>query len=267
MMASKIERLFDLRGRAALVTGASKGIGRSIAVRLAQAGACITVTGRNMVELGETVAEIEADGGQVIAVRADVRSAADTAQAVRTAIDRFGSLDILVNNAGIYPPQPAMEVAEAQWDEVLDTNLKAAFVYAQAAARAMVVGGRGGKIVNISSMCAFHPDQNYAPYAVSKGGMITLTKSLAIEFASHKILVNAVTPGRIITPGVAAAKASVSVEGAEAEELKKRADSRILLGEFGKPDDVANAVLYLVSPASDYVTGSVIPVDGGYLLS
>lgn len=128
------------------------------------------------------------------------------------------------------------------------------------------MGGQGGRIVNISSMCAFHPDQNYTPYAISKGGLITLTKSLAIELASHKILVNAVAPGRIVTPGAEAAAKNLSEEGPAAEELKKHIASRILLGKFGQPEDVANVVLFLASAAANYVTGSVVLVDGGYLL-
>lgn len=143
MTLRTIEQLFSLRGKSAVVTGASRGIGRSIALRLADAGASVTVTSRSILEARETVAEIESCGGSAQAVCADARSAADAKQVVQTVLDGFGRLDILVNNAGVYPFCPALEVSGEQWDEVIETNLKGAFVYAQAAARAMIDGGQG----------------------------------------------------------------------------------------------------------------------------
>jgi len=267
MIKQTIAQLFDLTGKGVVVTGGSRGIGQAVALRLAEAGASVTITGRDLEAARRTVAEIESGGGQAHAIRADARSASDAGEVVQSTLDAFGSMDIMVNNAGIYPLSPILDTSEEQWDEVLDTNLKGAFLYSKASARAMLNAGHGGKIINITSMSAFHPDVGNPPYGASKGGLVTLTKALAIEFVPYKILVNAVAPGRIATPGVQATFATLASGGMDTDELAKRTRERILLGDFGKPDDVANVVLFLASTAANYVTGSVVLVDGGYLLT
>ena len=268
MAVQPIAQLFDLSGKGAVVTGGSKGIGQAVASRLAEAGAGVMITGRDADAARRAATEICSRGGKAQAIRADARSASDAENVVRATLDAFGSLDILVNNAGIYPQCPALDTPEQLWDDVLDTNLKAAFQYAQMAARAMIKAGHGGKIINIASMCADHPDLGNAPYAVSKGGLVTLTKALALEFAPHNILVNAVAPGRILTPGTQDGLAAVASNlGMNSEALLQASSSRVLLGKFGEPDDVAKVVLFLASHAADYITGSVVPVDGGYMLT
>jgi 2-deoxy-D-gluconate 3-dehydrogenase len=196
-------------------------------------------------------------GGAVEVVPADVSSVADAGRTVRQTIDAFGRLDILVNNAGIYPFVPALEVTEALWDAVLDTNLKGLFFYSREAAAEMIAEGHGGKIVNIASVDAFHPTGFLAPYDASKAGVVMVTRALALELGAHNVCVNAIAPGAILTPG--------SGSPTPADARYSAFVERIPLGRMGTPDDVARVALFLASSAADYVTGSVLVVDGGYL--
>ena len=263
-----IAELFDLNRKGAIVTGGAMGIGQAIAFRLAEAGAGVMIADLDM-EVGEkTVEEIKARGGKAQAIQADASSAADARKVARATVDAFGSLDILVNNAGIYPLAPVMDVGEGLWDKVLNVNLKGPFLYSQAAAAEMIKGGHGGKIVNIASIDGLHPNGQAAHYNASKGGVIMLTKALALELAPHNILVNSVAPGSIRTPGTKAAMVAQMEKGRDlAAELGKQFDARLPLGKSGRPDDIAKVVLFLVSGAADYMTGSLLLVDGGYLLS
>jgi len=276
MSTPKIHELYNLRGKAALVTGGAMGIGKAIAFRLAEAGAAIAVVDVDMQAAEQTVFDIEQAGGRAVAARCDLSRAGDAVQAVQGTVRAFGRLDVVVNNAGIFPMARAVDVDEAMWDHVLAVNLKGAFFVAQAAAKRMIEQGDGGTIVNISSIDAFHPTGALAHYDASKGGLEMLTKSLAFELAKERIRVNAVAPGAIQTPG-AAAVLKLASERTTLEEKKVSMErgtslesavlARIPAGRMGVPDDIARAVLFLASPASDYVTGAVLVVDGGYLLS
>jgi len=268
MTTKTITELFDLSGKGAVVTGGAMGIGKGIAFRLAEAGASVMIADVNLEAADQTVEEIQSRGGKARAIGADVRSAADARKVARATVEAFSYLDILVNNAGIYPLMPLMQVSEELWDKVLDVNLKGSFLYAQAAAEEMIKAGRGGRIVNIASIDALQPQEMGAHYNASKGGVVMLTKALALELAPHKILVNAVAPGGITTPGVEVANKEYSqATGIEPGVLMQGFAQRIPLQSRGEPDDIAKVVLFLASAAADYVTGTLLLVDGGYLLS
>ena len=263
MATVTISQLFDLKGKGAIVTGAGMGIGQGIALRLAEAGASVLVADIKPEAAAETVRLIQAQDGFAYAVQADAASPADAERVAQEAVDKFGRLDILVNNAGIYPMMPALEVTEALWDKVLDVNLKGVFFYTQAAAKRMVAAGQGGRIVNIASIDALHPTGNLVHYDASKGGVVMVTRALALEFGKYGITVNAIAPGTINTPGT-----SAGTEVSElTEEFLKSLLVRIPLGRQGVPDDIAKAVLFMASEAAAYVTGNLLVVDGGYLLS
>jgi 2-deoxy-D-gluconate 3-dehydrogenase len=252
-----IAHLFDLTGKTAIVTGGAMGIGQGIAFRLAEAGAAVMIADINLAAAQDTVYQIRASGGKAEAIKADAASVADASQVVTETMKAFGRLDILVNNAGIFPMAPALEVTEALWDKVLNINLKGLFFYTQAAAKEMMNEGHGGKIINIASIDALHPTGNLVHYDASKGGVAMLTKSLALEFGPHNILINAIAPGGIQTPGAGGPGLS--------EEVLAAFTARIPLRRMGVPDDIAKVALFLASEASDYMTGSLLVVDGGYL--
>lgn len=267
MEVKTIAQLFDLTGKGGIVTGGGMGIGQAIAFRLAEAGASIMIADIDLEAANQTVEQIKASGGKAQAIRADARSAADAKKVAQATVEAFGSLDILVNNAGVYPIFPIKEISEEIWDKTLDTNLKGMFFCSQAAAEAMIKGGHGGKIVNIASIDALHPGGELAHYNASKGGVVMLTKALALELAPHQILVNAVAPGSIATPGTAASTDAYLARGGDIKDLAKKFRGRVPLGRVGRPDDIAKVVLFVVSAAADYMTGSLVLVDGGYLLS
>jgi len=261
-----IAQLFDLTGKGAIVTGGAMGIGQAIAFRLAEAGAGVIIADINPEAAEKTASEIAARGGKARAVKADARNAGDAAKAVRAAVDAFGSLDILVNNAGIYPISPVLEITEEAWDRVLDVNLKGVLLYSQIAAREMIRAGHGGKIVNMASMEGMHPWENLAHYTTSKAGVIMLTKAMALELAAHGILINSVAPGGIMTPGTAVQGSELLAVGKSLEQVTGAFMARLALGRIGTPDDVAKVVLFLASGAADYMTGTVLLVDGGWQL-
>jgi 2-deoxy-D-gluconate 3-dehydrogenase len=266
--SSTLASLLSLAGQTAIVTGGAKGIGRAIVERLAEAGATVTFTDVD-VEAGAALAE--SSGTHFI--RADASSAADAARVVSDVVTATGRIDILVNNAGVFPMRPALDIDEALWDRVLDINLKGAFFMAQAAAKAMVEGGagkngRGGSIINIASIDALHPSGNLVHYDASKGGMVMMTKSLALELGKHHIRVNVICPGSIKTPGADAISSTIIASlGITPEQMAAGFLARVPLGRTGAPEDIANATLFLSSTMASYVTGDVMVVDGGYLLS
>jgi len=271
MNTSKITQLFDLSGKTAIVTGAAMGIGKGIAIRLGEAGANVVVADMNAAEGEKTVKELKGNGILADFVKVDQSVLSEIDGAVKFAVSSFGSVDILVNNAGIFPSMPVFNIDETYWDRVLDINLKGAFFFAQKAARVMAESKKGGRIINIASIDAVHPTGNLIAYDSSKGGMVMMTKSLALELGKVGISVNAILPGGIQTPGAAAGSAAmIKAAGLTSEQLEamgKTFTARIPMGRQGTPDDIAGVALFLASHASRYITGESIVVDGGYLLS
>ncbi len=268
MATTTVKQLFDLRGKVALVTGGAMGIGEGIARRLAEAGASVAIADIDEAHARKTAESIVQQDGSAQAFQVDVSDVASLQRVVTQTVGALGGLDILVNNAGIFPFAPALQVSESLWDKVLGVNLKGSFFLAQAAARQMIASGKGGSIVNIASIDALHPSGNLVHYDSSKGGVVMMTKALALEFGAHHIRVNAIAPGGIATPGAAASTAGVTQDhSAATEDFTKAFLARIPLGRMGEPDDIAAVALFLASDAARYMTGSLLVVDGGYLLS
>ena len=245
---------FDLAGKTALVTGANTGIGQAIAVALAEAGVDVAVAGRS--EPTETLGAIQATGRKAVNITADFGSIEPVGRVVDEALAGLGRIDILVNNAGIIRRADLLEFGEADWDAVLDTNLKTLFFLSQAAARHMAERG-SGKIVNIASLLTFQGGVRVPSYAAAKSGVGGVTKAMANELAPKGVQVNAIAPGYISTNNTAALQAD--------ETRNRQIMERIPAGRWGRPQDIAGAALFLASPASDYVTGHVLAVDGGWL--
>ncbi|MEW6082831.1 MAG: SDR family NAD(P)-dependent oxidoreductase [Bacillota bacterium] len=250
-----------LKGKTAIVTGASSGIGSALAESLALGGAQVALAARSETKLKENAARIEGKGGTALPVKADVTLGADVNNMVATVVDTFGSIDFLVNNAGIFPVLPVLEMEEKEWDRVLDTNLKSAYLCSRAAARIMIDHGIPGRIVNVSSTSSIIARPGCAHYAASKAGMIMFTRVLALELAPYGILVNAVCPGVIGTEIVE--RLAKTQQGEEENQAKL---NRIPLGRWGTVDEIVGAVMYLLSPSASYAVGSSIVIDGGYCL-
>jgi 2-deoxy-D-gluconate 3-dehydrogenase len=267
MARPTIAQLFDLTGKGAIVTGGAMGIGQAIAFRLAEAGAGVMIADIAGEAAGETVEQIAASGGRAQAIRADVTTPDDAEAAVRACVDAFGSLDILVNDAGIYPHSSVLEISADEWDRVLDVNVRGVYNCSQAAAREMLRIGRGGKIVNVSSGAGLHPAEDRAAYCTSKASLNMLTQAMALELAPYNILVNAVVPGGVMTPGGAALAVDLQAKGVSLQEVAETFIARVLLGRLAEPDDIARVVLFLASGASDYMTGSIVVADGGRQVS
>jgi 2-deoxy-D-gluconate 3-dehydrogenase len=249
-------KLFDLVGKVAIVTGGNGGIGLGMARGLAQAGAAVAVAGRQAGKSAAAVKELGALGAQAIAVVVDVRSETSCREMIARTVDRFGRLDILVNNAGTNIRKRPEEYSLEEYNIVLETNLTSAFLCSQAAYPHMVRAG-GGKVINIGSMMSIFGAAFTAPYAASKGGIVQMTKAMATAWAKDNIQVNAVLPGWIDTD--LTRKAREQVQG-----LHDRVVARTPAGRWGTPEDHAGIAVFLASSASDFVTGTAIPVDGGY---
>jgi NAD(P)-dependent dehydrogenase (short-subunit alcohol dehydrogenase family) len=247
---------FDLDGRIALVTGASRGIGRSIALALAHAGADVALGLREPADGAGLVDEIEAMGQRALAVRMDVRRLDQIEAAVTDVVGGFGRLDILVNNAGLGPSAPAEEVTEENFDLTLDVNVKGLFFASQAAGRVMIRQGFG-RIVNLSSQAGFVALPGESIYCLTKAAVAHLTRCLAVEWGRHGITVNAVAPTFIRTPGTEADLADPVFEADVVERIAG-------LHRIGEPMDVAGAVVFLASPAADLITGATLLIDGGW---
>jgi 2-dehydro-3-deoxy-D-gluconate 5-dehydrogenase len=245
---------FDLAGKVALVTGANTGIGQAIAVALAEAGADVAVAGRSAP--AETIAAIHRSGRKAADIRADLSTVEPVSGLIMQTLAVFGRLDILVNNAGIIRRNDLLEFTEDEWDSVIDTNLKTLFFLSQAAARHMAARG-SGKIINIASLLSFQGGVRVPSYAAAKSGVAGVTKAMANELAPRGVQVNAIAPGYIATNNTAALQAD--------ETRNRQIMERIPAGRWGRPEDIAGAAVFLASAASDYVTGQVLAVDGGWL--
>jgi 3-oxoacyl-[acyl-carrier protein] reductase len=242
----------DLTGQLAIVSGASRGIGRTIADRLAHAGARVVCVARNAQRLDQAVGEISADGGVAVAHRCDVTDSEAVTQLVEQVVKQWERIDILVNNAGITRDTLIPRMSDEQWDDVLRTNLRSAFLLTRAVTRPMMQR-RYGRIVNISSVSGLVGNPGQANYSASKAGMIGMTRSVARELASRKVTVNAVCPGFIAT------EMTDALGSAVLDVVKKRVPARRL----GTTEEVADAVLFLASQAASYITGQVLTIDGG----
>jgi NAD(P)-dependent dehydrogenase (short-subunit alcohol dehydrogenase family) len=250
---------FSLVGKRALVTGASRGIGQAIAGGLARAGADVAIAARSRAGLDETMALIEGAGGKSVALAMDVSRVADCQDGVSQAAEALGGLDILINNAGIEQVCPSLDVDEALWDRILDTNLKGAFFCAQGAAMVMQAQGKGGAILNLCSLTSEVGVATAAPYGSSKSGLLGMTRALAVEWAPLGIRVNGLSPGYFRT-----ALTEVFYQN-DAWQLSMM--QKIPLARFGRLQDLIGAAVFLSSDAAAYVTGIYLPVDGGYLAS
>lgn len=244
--------MFSLKDKVALVTGASQGIGRAISLSLVVAGAKVAVAARNTEKLASLVAEIEAAGGEALAVPMDVADAAQVKTGFQTLLAKFGKLDILVNNAAITRDTLALRMKLDDWDAVLRTNLTGAHLCTQQALGAMLKQ-RSGRIINITSVVAETGNAGQSNYVASKAGLIGLTRAIAVEVASRTITVNAIAPGFIETP----------MTDPLPQELKDKMKSMIPLGRFGADREVAAAVIFLASDEAAYITGQVLDVNGG----
>ena len=245
--------MFSLEGKVALVTGGNTGLGQGIAIALASAGADIACAGTSSPD--ETAEKVKALGRRFIAIKADLSSLAPVQNLVDQTISELGALDILVNNAGTIRRADAVDFSEADWDAVMDVNLKTAFFLCQAAGRHMITQGRG-KIINIASMLSFQGGIRVPSYTASKHGIAGITKLLANEWASKGLNVNAIAPGYMVTNNTTALRAD--------ENRNRDILARIPAGRWGEPGDVGGAAIFLASAASDYVNGIVLPVDGGW---
>jgi len=246
---------FGLGGQVALVTGASSGIGRHLADLLAAAGAKVALAARRVDRLAEAARDIEAAGGECLPIACDVTMSDSIAAAVNTAETELGPLTILVNNAGVVVSKPVLQHTEAEWDYVVDTNLKGAWLTAREFAEHLVARQRPGRIVNIASVLGMRTIARVPSYCAAKAGLIHLTHVLAMELARHGILVNAIASGYVET--------DFNREFLRSEAGKKL-EARIPLRRVGRPDDLDGAMLLLASPAGAYITGAVIAVDGGH---
>ena len=246
---------FRLDGKVALVTGAATGIGSAIAVALAEHGADVACHG-NSRSAADTAARVAASGRRSVALSGDLSQGATPERLVAGVVERFGRIDILVNNAGIIRRKPAIDYAESDWDDVLNVNLKSVFRLGQVAGKHLLAQG-SGKIVNIASLLSFQGGVNVPAYAAAKGGVAQLTRALANEWAGRGVNVNAIAPGYIETENTAALRQN--------PERFRQISERIPAGRWGTPEDLAGAAVFLCSPASAYVHGHLLTVDGGWM--
>lgn len=250
---------FDLSGRVALVTGGNRGLGRALALALAEAGAAVAILARDETKNRETLALLQARGVRALALKTDLADRPQAAAAFAAVERELGQLDILVNNAGFAILKGVLEQTDEEWDQVLETNLTAAFRLARMAARSMAARGRGGKIINVSSIAGNFGTPIFPSYAVSKGGLQQLTRCLALELAPHHIQVNSLLPGWFTTDMTDWIR-----NWPEYAEALKEMIQRTPRGRFGDPGELAGAVVFLASRASDHMTGADLVIDGGF---
>ncbi|HEX7542775.1 MAG TPA: SDR family NAD(P)-dependent oxidoreductase [Patescibacteria group bacterium] len=259
------DKLLDLNGKTAIVTGGSLGIGYGISYRLAEAGANVVIASRNIDEAKNAVDELTQKGFKAFAIKTDVSKEDEVKNLVVESIKQFGAIDILVNNAGIFPYITVSQMKTEQFDQVIAINLRGVFLTTKYIGEQMIKQAKGGRIINITSIDAIHPSTvGLAHYDASKHGVWGFTKNVALELAPHKIWVNAVAPGGIMTHGVA-----MSQSGGKPVTVDRNPEPpkmEVAMGRMGVPDDIGKVVLFLTSDMASYITGSQIVVDGGYLL-
>jgi 2-dehydro-3-deoxy-D-gluconate 5-dehydrogenase len=254
-VSGAVSSAFSLAGRRIMVTGANTGIGQGIAVSIARAGGSVIGVGRSAMD--ETAALVQDAGGAFIPVKCDLADPKAARAMLDVAWETYGPIDGLVNNAGIIRRADALDFTEADWDDVMDVNLKTLFMLSQAFGKRLVAAGRPGKIVNVASMLSFQGGIRVASYTASKHGVLGITRLLACEWAAKGINVNAVAPGYIETNNTEALRAD--------PDRSTAILARIPAGRWGRPEDIGDAAVFLLAPASDYMHGAVVPVDGGWL--
>ncbi len=260
--------MLDISGKSAIVTGAV-GIGYGIAYRLAEAGASVMIASRSEEEAAGTAAKLTEKGWKAKGLHTDVSNEIDVKRMVEQTVNTFGSVDILVNNAGIYPSTPVSQMTLEQFKKVVAVNLEGVFLCSKYTSEQMIKQGKGGKIINITSIDALHPSSiGLAHYDASKHGVWGFTKNIALELAPHGIWVNAIAPGGIITPGVQKIQQSMPISNdVNMSEVIKTFLNKIPMHRMGEPDEIGKVALFLASDMSSYITGTQIVVDGGVLLS
>ena len=249
----------DLKNKVAIITGARRGMGRTHALTLAKAGAKVVVSDISQEDCEKVVEEIKKDGGQAIAIKCDVSQKSEVEKMIKETIKKWGRVDILVNNAGICQFKPFLELSEEEWDRTINVNLKGYFLCAQATAKEMVKQ-KSGVIINIASIAMGQVGVGFptlAHYCASKGGIVAMTQTLALELAPYNIRVNAVAPGMIDTPMIEPITSD--------KKTREATEAQVPLKRAGQPQEVSNLVLFLASDGSSYMTGSVVVVDGGWL--
>jgi len=246
-----------LKGKTAMVTGAGRGIGREVAQAYAEAGTDVVLLSRTLKQVEEAAEQARSLGVKALAIQADVASPEDMDRAFGQTIQQFGKLDILVNNAGINVRAPTIDYKIEDFDQILDVNLRAVYSASQRAAKEMVLQGRGGRIINTTSLASHIGVPGLSAYAASKGGVAMITRVMAVEWARYHITVNGITPGYIATP--------LTQPLRDDEERNAWVLSRIPMNRWGTPEDMAGLYVFLASDAASYITGQLFPVDGGWL--
>jgi gluconate 5-dehydrogenase len=255
----KIAELFDISGKIAVITGGGRGIGKTIADIYGEAGAKVVITGRREQWLDPTIEEFKAKGYDCLSIKSDVSKPEDCELIINTTLEKYGKIDILVNNAGMTWGAPTEDLPLDKWHLVMDTNLTSVFVLSKLAGKHMIERGAGGRIINISSMMGMGSDPESAKmiaYNTSKAGIIAFTRTLAKEWGEHNILVNAIAPGWFPT----------RLAGATIEANRERFENQAAVGRIGELEDLKGVALLLAAPASNYITGQVMVVDGGFSL-
>lgn len=247
--------VFELRGRVALVTGASKGLGKSMAMALAEAGADIVMVARGPVKLAEAEKEVADMGVRTLMIAADVTIPEDVEKVVNQALAKFGKIDILVNNVGTYTGKPIVESTTEDWSNLINTNLTSTYLCCRTVGKHMIERQRG-KVVNMAAAIGALGARNSAAYCASKGGVIQLTRALAVEWARYNITVNAIAPGTMET--------EITAKMLEDPKVRKALEGKVPMKRIGRPSDLTGTVVFLSASGSDYITGQTIFVDGGF---
>ncbi|MBI5413276.1 SDR family oxidoreductase [Candidatus Peregrinibacteria bacterium] len=263
-----LDKLLDLKGKTAIVTGGAMGIGFGIAYRLAEAGANVVIANKDKQSAEKAVKELTGKGWKAVSIETDVSQEEDVKKMLAETVRVFDGVDILVNNAGIYPSIPLANMTSADFDNVIAVNLRGVFLTTKYVSQEMIKQGRGGKIINVSSIDALHPSSvGLAHYDASKHGVWGFTKNAALELAQHKIWVNAIAPGAIRTPGVESFFKKLKEQGINPKQAFDAINAKIPMHRSGEPDDIGKVALFLASEMSSYMTGEQVVVDGGMLLA